>query len=91
MEKSRAVSPNPPLRLPQKNLNQSVNETLKPDIKPIKCKEYDIPCSKYPQCGKLPIRTILLGPSGSGKGILLQNLILDVYKDCFERIFIWSE
>ncbi len=56
-----------PLSLSRKKLNNKVNETLKPDIKPIKCKDYDIPCSKYPQCGELLIRTVLLGPSGSGK------------------------
>ena len=32
---------------------------------------------------------IITGPSGSGKGILLQSLILDIYRD-FDRIYIWS-
>ena len=40
--------------------------------------------------GKLPTRSLLVGPSGSGKGILLSNMILDIYKDCFSRIFIFS-
>ena len=39
---------------------------------------------------KLPVRSILLGPSGAGKGVLLQNMVLDIYKGCFERIYIFS-
>ena len=61
-----------------------------PVIKPIKVKEYSFKQSKYKQCGSLPVRSIILGPSGSGKGILLQNIILDIYRDCFERIYIFS-
>ena len=61
-----------------------------PVIKPIKVKEYTFKQSKYKQCGSLPVRSIILGPSGAGKGILLQNMILDIYKDCFERIYIFT-
>ena len=61
-----------------------------PKIEPIKVKEYEVKQSKYNQCGKLPIRSILLGPSGAGKGILLQNMILDIYKGCFERVYVFS-
>ena len=61
-----------------------------PDIKPIKIKEYEVKQSKYPHVGKLPIRSLLIGPSGSGKTVLLQNMILDIYKDCFSRIYIFS-
>ena len=63
---------------------------LVPKIEPIKVKEYEVKQSKYSQCGKLPIRSILLGPSGSGKTVLLQNMILDIYRDCFSRIYIFS-
>ena len=41
-------------------------------------------------CAKLPPRSVILGPSGSGKTILLQNTILDIYRDCFSRIYIFS-
>ena len=61
-----------------------------PDIKPIKIKEYSVKQSEYDHVGKLPIRTLLIGPSGSGKTVLLQNMILDIYKDCFSRIYIFS-
>ena len=55
-----------------------------PKIEPIKVTEYETKQSTYPHCGKLPIRSIVLGPSGSGKTVLLTNLILDVYKGCFQ-------
>ena len=61
-----------------------------PIIKPIKLKEYEVKQSKYNIASKLPIRSIILGPSGSGKSILLQNMILDIYKNCFSRVFIFS-
>ena len=51
-----------------------------PNIKPIRTKEYDVPKSKYSQVGAIPTRSIILGPSASGKSILLQNMILDIYK-----------
>ena len=38
-----------------------------PDIKPIRTKEYDVPKSKYLQVGAIPTRSIILGPSASGK------------------------
>ena len=61
-----------------------------PDIKPIKVTEYEVKQSNYSQCGKLPMRALICGPSGSGKTILLQNMILDIYKCCFNRICIFS-
>ena len=60
-----------------------------PVIKPIKVKEYSFKQSKYKQCSSLPVRSVILGPSSAGKGVLLQNMILDIYKDCFERIYIY--
>ena len=61
-----------------------------PSIKPIKLKEYEVKQSKYKVAAKLPMRSIILGPSGSGKSILLQNMILDIYKGCFSRVYIFS-
>ena len=53
-------------------------------------KEYTSKQSKYDVVGKLSLRDIILGPSGSGKGDLLSNMILDIYKGCFDRIDIFS-
>jgi hypothetical protein len=61
-----------------------------PVIKPIKVKEYQVKQSKYEHVSKLPTRSIINSPSGSGKTVLIQNLILDVYRGCFSRIFIFS-
>ena len=61
-----------------------------PVIAPVKSKEFTVKQSKYEHVPKLPTRCMILGPSGSGKTILLQNLILDIYKDCFNRIYIFS-
>jgi len=61
-----------------------------PIIKPIDVKEYTSKQSKYDVVGKLPLRDIILGPSGAGKGVLLSNMILDIYRNCFDRIYIFS-
>jgi hypothetical protein len=61
-----------------------------PTIQPIKLKDYDIKQSKYEVVPKLPCRSLILGPSGSGKTILLQNLIMNIYKGCFSRVYIFS-
>ena len=34
--------------------------------------------------------SMLVAPSGAGKTVLLTNMILDIYKGCFSRIYIWS-
>ena len=62
--------------------NRMTDQSKIPKLEPIKVKQFESKQSKYEQVGKLPLREIILGPSGSGKGILLQNLILDVYKNC---------
>ena len=61
-----------------------------PLIKPAKTKEFESRQSKYHHYAKLPMRAIALGPSGSGKTVLLQNMILDIYRGCFSRIYIFS-
>jgi len=61
-----------------------------PKIEPIKLKEYETKQSKYDIVPRIPFISIILGPSGSGKTILLQNLVLNVYKNCFSRIYIFS-
>ena len=62
----------------------------KPIIVPIKVKEYQVKQSKYEHVSKLPTRSVINAASGSGKTVLIQNLILDIYKGCFSRIYIFS-
>ncbi len=38
-------------------------------------------------CAEFPMRSIVLGPSGSGKSVLLQHMIMDIHKGCFEKVF----
>ena len=60
------------------------------EIKPIKTSKTTIKQSKYDVASRLPTRGILCGPSGAGKGTLLSSMILDIYRDCFDRILIFS-
>jgi hypothetical protein len=62
----------------------------KPNIVPVKVKEYQVKQSKYEHVSKLPTRSVINAASGSGKTVLIQNLILDIYKGCFSRIYIFS-
>ena len=61
-----------------------------PQIKPIKVPEHTSNQSKYGHAAKLPTRSLILAPSGGGKTVLLQNMVLDIYKDCFSRVYIFS-
>ena len=59
-------------------------------IKPMKLQECTCKQSKHDIVPKLPLRGVILSPSGGGKTVLLSNLILNVYRDCYERIYIFS-
>ena len=55
-----------------------------------KTPDYEVLQSKYEQVPQLPIRDLLFGASGSGKGVLLSNRIMDVYDKVHSKIYIWS-
>ena len=62
-----------------------------PKITPIHLKEYDCKQSKYNDVvPKLPMRSMLCRPSSSGKTVLLSNMTLDIYRDCFSIFYLWS-
>ena len=62
-----------------------------PILKPIQLKGHTCSQGHYGDIvPKLPMRSMLVGPSGSGKTVLLNNMILDIYKGCFSRVYIWS-
>ena len=63
---------------------------LFPEVRPHKVPEIQVKQSKYPHVPVLPMRAFIYGPSGSGKTVLLQNLILDIYRGCFARWYIVS-
>ena len=56
----------------------------------IKLQEYTCKQSNHDIVPKLSLRGILLAPSGSGKTVLLSDLMLNVYLECLERLFIFS-
>ena len=60
------------------------------NIKPYKHKEYNCKQSSYGYMACLPARILLNAPSGTGKTVALTNLVLDIYKGCFEKIYIFS-
>ena len=52
--------------------------------------EYTSKQPKDPVVPKLPMTGILLGPSKSGKTVALISMILEQYRGCFERIYLFS-
>ena len=61
-----------------------------PIVRPRNITEYEYKQSKYDHVPRIPFRSIIVASSTGGKTVLIQNLILDVYRDCFSRIFIFS-
>jgi hypothetical protein len=64
-----------------------------PLIKPAKgMRSFEFKQSRYKHLeGFNVLRSLVVGSSGSGKGILMQQLVLDVFAGCFERIFLFSK
>ena len=61
-----------------------------PNVKPIESKEHTCKQGHYGGIvPKLLMRSMLVAPSGAGKTVLLINMILDIYKGCFSRTYIW--
>ena len=46
--------------------------------------------SKHEHLPPTPLRGILLGPSNSGKSVVLVDMILRLYRNAWERIYIFS-
>lgn len=67
-----------------------MNNNLIPYVKPGNITEYEFKQSKYDHVPRMPVRSIIVASSTGGKTVLIQNLILDVYRNCFSRIFIFS-
>ena len=64
-------------------------------VKPAKTDSYEFAQSRRPQLPEVPFRAIVAAPSGAGKTVLLQSMVLDLYrttgnKSPFSRVYIWS-
>ena len=66
-----------------------MHKNASPDIRPIDKITYEFPQSKYEVAPKVPFRAIITGASGSGKSVLLTNMVLDIYKGLFSHMDIW--
>ena len=62
-----------------------------PKVEPIDIPEYKYKNSKFDMMPKLPARMLCVASSTGGKtAVLIQNLILKIYRGSFERIYIFS-
>ena len=61
-----------------------------PKVEPIDIPEYKYKNSKFDMMPKLPVRMLCMASSTGGKTVLIQNLILKIYRGSFERIYIFS-
>ena len=60
------------------------------EVKPIKSNTYTVKQSKLEIADAVPFRSFILAPSISGKTTLIVHLILRIYRNVFERVYIWS-
>ena len=67
-----------------------MTDNTAPIIKPIKLKQYECKQSNYDVAPELPMRNMILSPGGGGKTVLLVNMIMDIYKGCFNIIYMFS-
>ena len=67
-----------------------MNNNNIPIVKPINIPEYKYKQSKYDMVPRVPFRSIIVASSTGGKSVLIQNLLLNVYRGSFERCYIFS-
>jgi hypothetical protein len=59
-------------------------------IKPHATKNYTYTQSRFKNVPELPLRSVVVAPSGGGKSTFLVSLILDTYRGCFKRLYVFS-
>jgi len=52
--------------------------------------DWDAPRGRFEHLPAPSLRWLCVGPSGSGKGVALQNICINHYRGAFERIYIFS-
>ena len=58
--------------------------------KVVQVKKYTQKQSRYDHTPRAPFAQLLLAPRNSGKTNLILNQCLDIYRDCFEKIVVFS-
>jgi hypothetical protein len=69
-----------------------------PNILTLSTKKFNAKQTADAMCAKFSVTSIILGLSGlgksilfgSGKSVLLRNIIMNMFKGCFEKIFVIS-
>ena len=59
-------------------------------VKPHATTTYSYAQSRHKHVPELPLRALCVAPSGGGKTTLLVSLILDIYRHCWNRLYIFS-
>ncbi len=52
--------------------------------------EWSTKGSKYEHLPPTPLRGLILGPSNQGKTVCMVSMILDLYRNAWERIYVFS-
>ena len=76
----------PPIFLPIRNAPSGMAAKVKPHPTP----EYHTGQGRHAVLPPIPLRGIILAPSGSGKTVLLVSMLLDFYRGAFARIYVFS-
>ena len=62
-----------------------------PQFNPGKTPKWTVKQSRFKHCNTfLPVRSLVCGPSGSGKGVFLTSSMLDMWRGCFQKIYVMS-
>ena len=59
-------------------------------VVPSKTAKHNFKQSPYEHLPSLPMRGIIAGPSGGGKGVLTHAMLMDFYRGCFDRMHYFS-
>ena len=62
----------------------------RPKVEPRDIPEYKLKNSKFDMMPKLHTRILCVASATGGKTVLIQKLILTIYRGSFERIYIFS-
>jgi fido (protein-threonine AMPylation protein) len=61
-----------------------------PTIKPHNNDKYVANQSNYEMMSELPTSALVLAPSNSGKSVLLVNILLNLHRGCFEKVYFFN-